>query len=232
MHVVTRDLINEMLTPEEEREWQTYLAHLPKQELEEAREHLVSARVITQALVRLMKEGATPDSDAVQKLLLQHNQVMLKQHFRERLVSRGVWNAAVAQKVHALGHRLVLKISTVDDSVSEAQLLAFCAEAHKASKWNTALDEIVAEALALHEHKAGAHSHPARAVAQRFSEVCESYSLGDPVIYGRWYIDFGKKLVGDTWVSVDERHRAAWTLLIEAVEASRQPAGMRTAAAW
>jgi hypothetical protein len=221
-----------MLTPEEEREWMTYTAHLPKHELEEAREHLVSARVITQALVRLMKEGATPESDAVQKLLLQNNQLMLKHHFRERLVKRGVWNAAVMHKVHALGHRLVLKTSTVDDSVSEKQLLAFCAEAHKASKWTKALNEIVEQAVALNERKAGAHSHSAQALAQRLSEVCESCSLGDPVIYGRWYIEFGKKLVGDTWHSVDERHRGAWTLLIEAVEASRRPAGMRAAAAW
>ena len=47
LQLITRELINEMLTPEEEREWMTYTAHLPKHELEEAREHLVSAGVLT-----------------------------------------------------------------------------------------------------------------------------------------------------------------------------------------
>src|ERR1041384_1058350 len=103
---MTRELINEMLTPEEEREWMTYTAHLPKEELEEAREHMVSARVITQALVRLMNEGAPPESEPVQKLLLQNNQLMLRYRHRERLITRGSWNEEVTRKVHALGLRL------------------------------------------------------------------------------------------------------------------------------
>jgi hypothetical protein len=232
LHLITRDLINEMLTPEEEREWMTYTAHLPKQELDEAREHLVSARVITLALVRLMKEGATPESEPVQKLLLQNNQLMLKYRFRERLVSRGVWNATVTQKVQALGHRLVLKTSTTEGGVPEDQLLAFCGKAHKAAKWRQALDAIAAEAISLNERNAGPHSAGAQALAQRLSEVCETALLGDPALYGRWYVDFGRMPSDAGLVPVDERHRAAWTLLIEAVEASRRPAGMRTAAAW
>ncbi|MEJ0035086.1 MAG: hypothetical protein WDO68_03200 [Gammaproteobacteria bacterium] len=231
LHVITRELINEMLTPEEEREWMTYTAYLPKQELAEAREHLVSARVIVQALIRLMNEGASPGCDAVQKLMLQNNQLMVRYRHRERLATRGNWNEAVTRKVHALGLRLVMK-TAADDSVTESRVFDFCCEARTASKWGKALDEIAAEALALNASNAGARSQAAQALVQRFIEVCENFSLGDPVLYGRWYIEFGKMLAGDAWVSVDEPSRKAWTLLVEAVEASRQPAGMRTAAAW
>src|SRR5689334_5154504 len=103
MQLITRELINEMLTPEEEREWMTHTAHLPKGEMDEAREHLLSARVITQALVQLMNEGAKPEDEAVQKLLVQNNQLMQRYRLRERLTARGNWNEAIAKKVHALG---------------------------------------------------------------------------------------------------------------------------------
>lgn len=232
LHLITRELINEMLTPEEEREWMTYTANLPKEEIEEAREHLVAAKVILQALVRLMNEGATPDSDAVQKLLLRNNQLTVRYRLRERLVTRGNWNETVAKKVYALGHRLVLKTATADGGVSESQLMNFCYQARKASKWGKALDAIAEEALALEGRKVGAHSASAQALAQRFSEVCEAHCLGDPALYARWFIEFGKVPAGDAWVPVDERSCKAWTLLIDAVEASRRPAGMRAAAAW
>ncbi len=233
LHVITRELINEMLTPEEEREWMTYTANLPKKELEEAREHLVSASVITQALVRLMIEGATPESDGVQKLLVQNNQLMLRYRLRERLVTRGDWNANVAKKVHALGMRLVMRIAApADGSVSESEVLDFCSRAKHASKWGRALEQIAAEAAVLAEREAGPHSHAAQALAERYIDLCEDHALGDPVLYGRWFLEFGKTRVNDAWTPVDERTRQAWGLLVEAVDAFRRPAGIRAAAAW
>ena len=232
MQVITRELINEMLTPEEEREWLTYAARLPKKEVEEAREHIVAARVVVQALVRLMNEGAAPESEAVQKLLLRNNQLMMKYRHRERLATRGNWNESIAKKVHALGLRLVLRTAAAEGGTSEGEVLDFCHRAKQASKWGRALDAIVAEAAALAERNAGAHSNAALALAERFSEVCEDYSLDDPVVYARWFIEFGRTLDGDVWVPVDASGRKTWTLLIDAVEELRRPAGVRTAAAW
>jgi hypothetical protein len=233
LKVITRELINEILTPEEEREWMTHTANLPKQELDDAREHLVSASVIVRAMVRLMNEGATPDSDAVQKLLLQNNRLMLKYRLRERLITRGNWNESVTRKVHTLGMRLVMKTAMPPEGgVPEGKVMDFCCQARQASKWGQALDAIAAEALELTERNSGAQSTAAQALAERYIEVCEDNSLGDPVLYGRWFIEFGRTLAGNAWVPVDERSRRAWTMLVEAVEASRRPAGLRTAAAW
>jgi hypothetical protein len=232
LQVITRELINEMLTPEEEREWLTYMAYLPKKEVEEAREHIVSARVVVQALVRLMNEGTAPESEAVQKLLLRNNQLMMKYRHRERLATRGNWNESIAKKVHALGLRLVLRTAAAEGGTSENDVLDFCHRAKQASKWGQALDALAAEAAALAERNAGAHSSAALALAERFIEVCEDYSLGDPAVYARWFIEFGRTRLGDAWVAVDETGRQTWTLLIDAVEELRRPAGVRTAAAW
>jgi hypothetical protein len=233
LKLITRELINEILTPEEEREWMTHTANLPKQELDEAREHLVSASVIVRTMVRLMGEGATPDSEPVQKLLLQNNRLMLRYRLRERLVARGGWNESVTRKVHTLGMRLVMKTAMPPDcGLSESKVMDFCCQARQASKWGQALDEIAAEAVALTECSAGPQSQAAQTLAERYIAACEAYSLGDPVLYGRWFIEFGKMLAGNAWVPVDERSRGAWTMLIEAVETSRRPAGLRAAAAW
>jgi hypothetical protein len=179
-----------------------------------------------------MKEGATPECESVQKLLLQSNQLTLRYRLRERLATRGQWNEHVTRKVHALGMRIVMKGAVPDGSVSEGRIFDFCCRARKASKWGQALDEIAAAAVTLHARNAGARSRAAQVLARRFVEVCERYSLGDPVVYGRWFIEFGRTLSDDAWVPVDEPRRAAWTLLVEAVEASPGPAGIRTAAAW
>lgn len=232
LQLITRELINEMLTPEEEREWMTYTARLPKQEMDEAREHLVSAAVILKGLVRLMKEDTAPEGEAVQKLMLRHNELMLRYRHRERLVTRGHWNEQIMRKVHALGMRLVLKMATADSGVSESEVFNYCCLARKASKWGKALDEIAADAIALDARNASAQSGAVQGLAQRYAAICRDYSLGDPVLYGRWYIEFGRMLAGNAWIPVDERHRKAWALLIDAVESSGRPAGLRAAAAW
>jgi hypothetical protein len=232
MQVITRELINEMLTPEEEREWLTYTAYWPKKEVEEAREHIVSACVVVQALVRHMTEGAAPECEAVQKLLLRNNQLSMKYRLRERLAKRGEWNESIAKKVHALGLRLVIGMAAAECGVSESQVFDFCNLAKKASKWGQALEAIAAEAATLAERGAGAGSNAALALAERYIEVCEDHALGDPVVHARWFIEFGRVLVGNAWVPVDEPARKAWTLLIDAVDELRRPAGVRPAAAW
>jgi hypothetical protein len=200
--------------------------------MDEAREHLVSAAVILKGLVRLMQEYTAPESEAVQKLMLRHNELMLRYRHRERLVTRGHWNEQIMRKVHALGMRLVLKMATADSGVSESEVFNYCCLARKASKWGKALDEIAADAVALDGRNASVQSGAVQGLAQRYSAICRDYSLGDPVLYGRWYIEFGRMLAGNAWIPVDERHRKAWTLLIDALETSGRPAGMRAAAAW
>jgi hypothetical protein len=224
VQLITRELINEMLTPEEEREWLTHMATLPKAEMEEAREHFASSRAIYQAFVRLMDEGADPASDEVQRLLQRSNESAVRYRFRERLATRGDWNAPLARKVYALGKRLVLKTSVAEGSRSEAEIADFCAAAQKASKWGQLLDGLAREALSLCSRRESPESRAARKLAKRMQDICERHCLGDPLLFARWSIDFGKMQVGEAWVRFDDAHRAAWQLLADAVEAlSKMP---------
>jgi len=216
VQVVARELINEMLTPEEERAWLTYTANLPKQEMAENREHFESARAITQAFVRLMQQGADPASAEVQRLLTRSNETALKYHFRERMITRDRWNPALAQKVYALGNRLIVKTSAKDVDYSESELLAFCTAARKASKWGKTLDDLVEQARALGAQGIGPESPAVQKLARRLAEVCTRYSLGDPMVYARWFTEFGKMQQGEVWGRLDDETRAAWKLLTEA----------------
>ena len=217
VQVIMRELINEMLTPEEERAWHTHMATLPKSELAEGREHFEASHAIHLALIRLMDQGAEPGSDEVQRLLQRSNETSLKYRFRERLVSRERWNSAVARKVYVLGHRIVTKTSARNSGRSESEVIAFCAAARHASKWGQALDKLMDEARVLAARHEGPESPSVQKLARRFAEICERNSLGDPVVYARWFMEFEKAHQGDAWARSHEDDRAGWTLLIDAV---------------
>jgi len=222
LQVMARELINEMLTPEEEREWQTHLSTLPKDELQESREHFEAARAITLAMVRLMDEGADPASAGVQRLVHRCNESLLKYHVREKLISRDRWNSAVARKVYELGHRLIAKTSASDSGRSEREIREFCSAAHNASEWGKALDKLVHDANALAARRECPESKAVQGLASRFAELCHRHALGDPIVFARWSAEFGGAQSGETWVRNNEANRAAWELLIDGVAVTRR----------
>jgi len=222
LQVIVRELINEMLTPEEEREWHTHLATLPKDELQESREHFEAARAITLAMVRLMDDGADPASAGVQRLLRRSNETFLKYHVREKLISRDRWNSTVARKVYELGHRLVTRTSASESGRSEREIQEFCTAAHNASEWGKALDELVHEANALIAGRECPESHAVQGLASRFADLCQQHALGDPIVYARWAAEFAKPRSGHTGARASEKNRAAWELLIDGVAVTRR----------
>jgi hypothetical protein len=222
VHVLVRELINEMLTPEEEREWQTHMASLPKDELLESREYFVASRAITLAMVRLMDQGADPAAPEVQRLLQRCNETSLKYHLRERLISRDRWNSAVARKIYELGHRIVAKTSASESGRSEREILDFHVAARNASEWGKALDKLVHEAKGLAARRACPEATAVQAIAGRFAELCQQNALGDPIVYARWSAEFGGLQLGETRAHADDGNRAAWELLIDGVAVIRR----------
>jgi hypothetical protein len=223
VQVIVRELINEMLTPEEEREWHTHMASLPKSELLESREHFEAARAITLAMVRLMDQGVDPAAAEVQRLLRRCNETALKYHFRERLISRDRWNSTVARKVHGLGHRLIAKTSASESGRSEREILDFCLAARDASEWGKALDELVHEANGLAARRECPEAPSVQALASRFATLCQHHALGDPIVYARWAAEFGERRPGETGAHLaDDGNREAWELLIDGVAVTRR----------
>ena len=222
VQVIIRELINEMLTPEEEREWHTHMASLPKDELQEGREHFEAARAITLAMVRLMDQGADPAAPEVQRLLQRCNESSLKYHIRERLISRDRWNSTVARKIYELGNRLVAKTSGSESGRSEREILDFLVAARNASEWGKALDKLVHEAKALGARRECPEAPAVQGIARRFAELCERNALGDPIVYARWAAEFGGLPPRELPAHAQDENRTAWELLIDGLAVTRR----------
>ena len=213
-----RELINEMVAPDEERAWLTYLSRRPKEEGPRSREHLEATIALMQEVRVLMETGAAPGDAAVQKLVVRANQNWLQYHLRERMLEQLGWNPAVARKVFAVGNRLILQTAAAGaDLASASDVATFFMSAVKASKWYQALEKMLAEAS-----DARMHAEPSSAAAQnlatRLAAICERHSLGDPVVLSRWSAAFGRTMRDGQWVDQSESRKATWSFLADAAE--------------
>ena len=215
---VTRTLINEELTPEEERAWSTYYASNSPEEMAANREHFEGARAITQALVRLMNDGADPASPEVQALIERSNEMHTKAHFREGYLARLEWNAPLARKLLKLGQRVVVTTSVPSGSqlaASGRTFQRFMIDAHRASKSGQAMEGVVREARALLARREEPHAPAAKALGQRVAQICSQHNLGSPHVYARWHLEFGA-IFSAPEEPFDEKAREVWQFLADA----------------
>ena len=222
---VTRTLINEALTPEEEREWSTYYAALSPQETALHREHFEASRTITQELLRLMNAGAEPASAQVQALIERSNDLNTRCRFREGYVERLAWNAPLTRKLLALGQRLVATTAeatsagSTDSARTSERFADFMSAAHRASKAGQALAGPLGEARALLARGERPDSAAAEAVARRFVEICSRHNLGAPLAYARWIVEFGPTIRGREAAKLYQESGDAWRFIADATGA-------------
>ena len=219
---VTRTLINEALTPEEEREWNTYYAMLPPEEVAANREHFEMSRINTQELLRLMNEGADPASAEVQALIERSNGLSTRARFREGYLVRLRWNEPVARKLLKLGQRLVVTTSAPSgsDRVTMGQRFQrFLAAAHRASSAGQAMEGVFREVKALVARGEKADSAEGKVLAKRFAEICSLNHLGDPQVYALWHVEFGEILDDPELANAHGRLRDSWQFLADATVA-------------
>jgi hypothetical protein len=166
-------LINEALTPEEERAWTTYYATLPPEEVAANREHFETSRPITDQLVRLMDQEADPASADVQALVERSNALSTKARFREGYLARLQGNAPVTRKLLKLGHRLVITTSLPpgSDAAAGSKYQRFLAAAHRASPAGQAMDALFLEVKARLAQGEKADPAPAKDLARRFAQI-------------------------------------------------------------
>jgi DNA-binding transcriptional MerR regulator len=214
-----RDLINEMVAPDEERAWLTYLARRPKEEGQRSRE-LLEAQIALMRDVRvLMERGAAPGDAAVQKLVDQSNRNWLHYKLRERALEDLSWNATLAKKLFAVGNRLILQTATTGATPeSAAGVSKFFTAAILASKWNRALEQLIADVRA-ERPRSEPSSAAAQKLAARFATICERHSLGDPVVYARWAAAAGRPLYENERIILGEPRKTLWLFLAEAADA-------------
>jgi DNA-binding transcriptional MerR regulator len=218
--VNTRELINQAITPEEERAYMTWWAARPPNEAVAMRDYGAAMRALFRSLQSLMEKKVDPAATEVQALVDQWNEIALRYGLRTTMVALLEWNASIARKWLDVGeHSLSQGVSSAK-AVPNGGLWGYFRAAVKASGWHQGLMRIVDEAVTLIHKNSGPSSAPAKALAHRLAQICTDHSLGDPAVYARWSAAMQR---GDKSADVDARRKAAWGFLASAASQSISP---------
>jgi DNA-binding transcriptional MerR regulator len=206
-----RGLINERLTPEEERAYHTWVPSRPSEELQAVQEAGPVIKAMRRSLQDLQERNVDPAAPEVQALIVQLKDVSGRYGLLKFQNARFEWNPSIGQKlweVEARAHWVGMS----DDFV------AYLRAANAAAPWSKVLTQLTDDATKLVEQKVAPSSEQGQALAKRLALFCSNHSLGDPLFYARWapYSPFRK--------SADEKEHArltsAWAFLASALEAA------------
>ncbi len=207
LHALTRELINENITPEQERAWMTYWAHRPEEAaVRQAR--FAASKVIAEEFLVLMRKGEAVDSPETQKCVKRSYENWLKHGMRERLLEQFAWNPEVTRAWTRFGGKLLARSAVPDDPAEAEKLQAYMMEARRVSPPAQAFRPLVEAAAQLRAANLSVSSAEARALAGRYAAVCQEHELGDPSVHARWIAAFA---------DFDVETRAKYEYLAEAV---------------
>lgn len=191
LQAITRELINQHITPEQERDWLTYWAQRPA-DAATGQALTAAARPMMEELLRLMRAGAAPDSPEVQDLVTRTTQHWLKSGMRERQLEQLAWNADVTRAWFRLGGKLIARSVVPDDPAEADQLQEYILTARRESAPARAFRPLAGEAGRMRIGNIAVKSAEARELAQRYAEFCREHDLGDPGVHSRWIAAFGE----------------------------------------
>jgi|SRR5690349_5984150 len=207
LQAITRELINQHITPEQERDWLTYWAQRP-----EGAAHgqalAAAARPVMEGFLRLMRAGAAPDSPEVQDLVVRTNRHWLKSGMREIQLEQLAWNPEVTLAWFKLGGKLMARSVLPDDPDEAEKLRQYIHTARVQSPPARAFAPLAQEAGRLRTGGVPVTSAPARALARQYAEFCRQHDLGDAGLHSRWIAAFAE---------LDDVARANYEYLARAV---------------
>jgi DNA-binding transcriptional MerR regulator len=206
MQAIVRELINQHITPEQEREWLTWWAKRKPAEVVEGEAQRERFRAIVQEFHALMKRGAAVDSPEVQAVVEHSQRAWLDSDLRQWQLEQLAWNPEVTQAWFALGGKLMARTAVPESAEEAAQLERYIQEARRASRSSRLLIPLALEAKRLRGAGTPVDAPEARALVERFAQVCRDEGMGDPVIHARWIAAFGP----------NEDSRPGWQYLAEA----------------
>jgi len=213
-HAITRELINEQITPHEERAYMTWAAGRPPDEIKAMREYGEAVRALFRSLQHLREKKVEPGSPEVQALITEWNALAVRYGLRNFMATLLEWNPAVGQKWLQVGERAMSLSMASQQTAPDEGLWAYFGSAQEASPWHRSLRETADAAAKLAASGVDPFSAPAMALANRLTRICSDHSLGDPQIYARWAgaMQFRR--------SPDEnaRMKSAWGYLARALE--------------
>ena len=204
---LTRKLINEMVTPEEERAWTNWWVEHPEDK------HQLDAFIrdqqhLTQETRQLFGAGADPASPAVQALVKRQNEMLLRYNMRERNRRLLAWNPATTGKFVGVGARLA-------EAMNGDRYSDFWAAALRQSPWGRAFRELLLEVREIIR----AHPDPSSAAFDqpigRLRAICAEHELGDLLLlieFRRFMSTFYGRYVHPT-----ESFQAEWDFIERAL---------------
>jgi DNA-binding transcriptional MerR regulator len=175
--VLTRTLINEHTTPEEERAWTTWWTEHPE-DAADARGFIEERKTLMAEVRQLMQQGAAPDSPAAQALLVKHNELVTKYHLPERNRRQCAWNVAATRKWMSLG----VKMARLRDEGLEDYWGAIVRE----SPSTKASIQLMLEVRDLMKTQRDPAATQLDAPVARLREICAAHGLGETLLFVEW----------------------------------------------
>ena len=189
---VMRELINQHITPEQEREWLTYWSQRAPDEAQSSEQQRAAFRQIALEYHELMKSGAAPDSDAVQAVTDRSTRAWLDSNMRQRQLEQLDWNPDVTRAWFSLSGKLLTRSVLPDDPESAERLREYMQAARAASRTAQLLRPVVGEAIRLSEAGVLPTAAEARELAARYAQVCQDERFGHPPMAARWIAEFAE----------------------------------------
>ncbi len=213
---VVRELINEMLTPEEERAVMTWVASRPQDEMSAIRECSPAVQTLHRSLQELREKSVDPADSEVQALIVRENELAVRYGLRKHATELLEWNTPLAVKWMQMGSRAMSRIRSAGSAAPDEGLAAYMHAARVASPWHRALEPVVDEAAVLVDKKTQPSATRAAALVARLRQVCTDHSLGDPLDYARW-----ARAILFRWPAENNaRKQAGWAFLADAIRAT------------
>ena len=104
-HSIARELINEEISPDEERAYMTWTAARPPDEIKAIQEYGAAVRVLFRSLQDLRKKKCDPAAPEAQSLITEWNALAVRHGLRRHMATLIEWNPVVAQKWLQVGER-------------------------------------------------------------------------------------------------------------------------------
>lgn len=181
------ELMNEGLSPEEERAVMTWIAARPSEEIKATTQGFVApAHAVFRSLQDLREKKVDPAAPEVQALMDEWNRIVVRSQVRNRRAAMLEWNPSIALRWAEISARTLLcGISSEQETTPEYGLWAYFRAAQAAAPWHQALTHVIDEATKLMDAKTEPTSAPAQALTRRLSLICSDHSLGDALLYAR-----------------------------------------------
>jgi DNA-binding transcriptional MerR regulator len=206
LQAVMRDMINQHITPEQEREWLTYWASRDPGETAVSEETRQSFKRTMQEYYELMTRGIAPDSAAAQDVTERATRSWLESNMRQRQLDQLDWNPEVTRAWSSLGGKLLARSVVPDDPAAAQRLVDYIQQARAASRPVELLKPLVQEAMRLHGAGKDPGTTEARKLAARYADICREEGYGDPRMHARWISEFAE---------LPEPARAGWKYLAQ-----------------